>query len=117
MKQILITILLSLILLPGYATNIDVKKAVTTHQGGARMPSATKLTADYEYGILTLYVFQYVGSIQVIIYNNGNMPVASLTTTSPGSDTITMNIDYLSDGDYTLYIILGSAIYIGNFEI
>ncbi len=45
------------------------------------------------------------------------MPVASLTTTSPGSDTITMNIDYLSDGDYTLYIILGSAIYIGNFEI
>ena len=39
MKQILITILLSLILLPGYATNIDVKKAGTTHQGGARMPS------------------------------------------------------------------------------
>ncbi len=32
MKQILITILLSLILLPGYATNIDVKKAGTTHQ-------------------------------------------------------------------------------------
>lgn len=117
MKQILITILLSLILLPGYATNIDVKKAGTTHQGGARMPAATKLTADYEYGILTLNVFQYVGSVQVIIYNNGNMPVASLTTTSPGSDTITMNIDYLSDGDYTLYIFLGSAIYIGNFEI
>lgn len=117
MKQILITILLSLALLPSNAASIDVKKAETTHQGGARMPSSTKLTADYENGTLTLNVSRYVGCVQVIIYNNENMPVASLTTTSAGSNTITMSVDYLSYGEYTLYVVLGSVVYIGGFEI
>ncbi|WP_333616392.1 hypothetical protein, partial [Bacteroides pyogenes] len=43
------------------ATSIDIKREQTTHHGGMRVPSITKVTADYDDGVVTITLQNYSG--------------------------------------------------------
>ena len=45
--------------IPNYAFGIDIQKEGTTQHGGMRTPSITRVSADYENGLITVDVKGY----------------------------------------------------------
>ena len=48
-----------LVLSPCQANSINVKREATTSKGSMRTPSITRVFADYENGLITVYVKGY----------------------------------------------------------
>ncbi|GJG66869.1 hypothetical protein PRLR6025_03380 [Prevotella lacticifex] len=117
MKQIISLLLMLLILSPSQASTINVKRAGTMHQGGARIPSATQVVADYDNGVITIDVSRYTGTIQLYVYDANNTVVDCAVATISGSGTVTMNICDMPQGTYRLCIVLDNATYSGDFSI
>ena len=67
MKKLLIFLLVLVTLIPSCASAIDIRKEGTVQQGGMRTPSLTRVSADYENGIITIGVNGYTGGIQVLV--------------------------------------------------
>lgn len=67
MKKLLILLLVFVTLIPSCASAIDIRKEGTVYQGGMRTPSLTRVSADYENGIITIGVNGYTGGIQVLV--------------------------------------------------
>ena len=111
--------LLTLILtpIPCQSTGIDVKGHETISHGGARMPSITQLTADYDDGVVTVDVSRYTGTVQLYVYDANNTIVNYAIATISGSGTVTMNIGDIPQGTYRLCIVLDNATYSGDLII
>ena len=56
MKKIFLFLLMSLVIPPSQATGINVKREATISKGGMRLPSITRVSADYDDGHITVYV-------------------------------------------------------------
>lgn len=106
-----------LVISPCQATGINVKREATTSKGGMRMPFITQVTADYDDGVVTVDVSRYTGTVQLYVYDANNTIVNYAIATISGSGTVTMSVDNIPEGDYTLYIVLGNATYNGKFTI
>ena len=117
MKKIILFLLMLLVISPCQATGINVKREATTSKGGMRMPSATQIAADYDDGVITVDVSRYTGTVQLYVYDANNTIVNYAIATISGSGTVTMSVDNIPEGDYTLYIVLGNATYNGKFTI
>lgn len=112
-----IVLLIVVILMPCKVLGIDIRKEGTSHQGGMRMPSLTRVSADYTHGILALRVAGYTGGIQVYV-NDVHGDVVGYTISSViGSGDFAMNLGTLSEGSYALTIVLDNATYYGQFEL
>ena len=81
------------------------------------MPFITQVTADYDDGVVTVDVSRYTGTVQLYVYDANNTIVNYAIATISGSGTVTMSVDNIPEGDYTLYIVLGNATYNGKFTI
>lgn len=81
-----------------------------------RMPSATCVSADYDDGIITLSISAYTGNVQVYVYDSNGNIVAYACSAISGSGTLNINVDYLTEGDYTLSIALDNGTYSGKFQ-
>lgn len=117
MKKIILFLLMLLVISPCQATGINVKRGATTSKGGMRMPFITQVTADYDDGVVTVDVSRYTGTVQLYVYEANNTIVNYAIATISGSGTVTMSVDNIPEGDYTLYIVLGNATYNGKFTI
>ena len=83
---------------------------------GPRMPSAVKLTADYEHGTVTVTVSSYTGPVEVSVYDETESLVESTSTTLSSSGQIILSGMNLTDGQYILEVDLGDVVYYGTFE-
>ena len=117
MKKIILFLLMLLVISPCQATGINVKREATTSKGGMRMPFITQVTADYDDGVVTVDVSRYTGTVQLYVYDANNTIVNYAIATISGSGNVTISVDNIPEGDYTLYIVLGNATYNGKFTI
>lgn len=98
------------------ATNVDLKREAKFPKSGVRMPSVTRVTADYDAGIITLQVTGYTGSIQVYVYDSNGNVVSYDCSVISGRGAFSINVDNLTEGDYILSIVLDNATYNGEFH-
>lgn len=117
MKKILIAILMSLAILPSMATQINVRTKATLPRGGARMPSITHVSADYENGFLTVNVQKYLGMVWVYIYDADGSVIGENAANIISDGSVSTDITHLKKGDYTLRVVLSDTIYEGTFKI
>lgn len=117
MKKLIAILLMSFILIPCYATGIDIRKEITVQHGGTRMPSATRISADYDNGVITLNVTGYSGDIQVFVSDSQGNIVGFTVSSITGSGVVIMDLGTLAEGNYAINIALDNATYSGNFEI
>lgn len=106
-----------LTLIPCAATGIDIRKEGTVQHGGARMPSATKVTADYDNGIVTLNVTGYTGNVQVYVSDSQGNVVGYTMSSVVNRGSVALDLGVLSEGSYYLSIALDNASYYGEFNI
>ena len=108
---------MSLAILPSMATQINVRTKATLPRGGARMPSITQVSADYENGFLTVNVQKYSGMVWVYIYDADGNVIGENAANIISYGSVMTDITPLKKGDYTLRIVLGDTIYEGTFNI
>lgn len=82
-----------------------------------RLPSATRVAADYENGMLTLNFTTYTGKVMVSVSDSQGKIVKSAITAVKGNGVFTMDLTSLSAGTYTLSVVLGNGEYYGDFDI
>lgn len=106
---------MSLAILPSMATQVNVRAKATLPRGGARMPSITQVSADYENGFLTVNVQKYSGMVWIYIFDaNGNVSEMSVSNIN-GNGTIKTDASSLPNGEYSIDIVLDNNTYVGNF--
>jgi len=98
----LMLLTLTLTPIPCQSTEIDVKGHETTSHSGARIPSATQVTADYEGGVIAVDISRYTSSVQVYVYDTNGIVVGYTVSTISGSGTVALDAGILPEGDYTL---------------
>ncbi|SEQ53370.1 protein of unknown function [Segatella baroniae B14] len=116
MKKIILFLLMLLVISPCQATGINVKREATTSKGSMRMPSITRVSADYENGLITVDVKGYTGGVQVFVSDPQGNVVGYTISSVTNNGIVTLNLGSLSEGDYTLNIVLDSATYYGQFD-
>ncbi len=118
MKKLFIVslMLLTLTPIPCQSTEIDVKGHETISHSGARMPSATQISADYDDGKLAIDLLHYTGKVQVYVYNADGFVVGNTVSVISGSGSVIMDLDLL-EGNYTICIVLDNATYSGDLSI
>ncbi len=118
MKKIIIAIFfMSLAMLPNMAEHVNIRVKSTLPHGGARMPSTTQVEADYEKGILTVNIQNYIGVVWVYIYDADGNVIEEIANNIIGNGTVAPEVNFLNKGDYTLSIVLSDAIYEGSFKV
>ncbi|UKK79261.1 MULTISPECIES: DUF3244 domain-containing protein [Segatella] len=80
------------------------------------MPSITRVSADYENGLITVDVKGYTGGVQVFVSDPQGNVVGYTISSVTNNGIVTLNLGSLSEGDYTLNIVLDSATYYGQFD-
>ena len=118
MKKWLIFLLLVFgTLIPSSASAIDIRKEGTVHQGGMRTPSITRVSADYENGLITIDVKGYTGGVQVFVSDSQGNIVSSTMSSITNSGVVSLDLGALAEGGYSLNIILDNATYYGQFDV
>lgn len=117
MKKVILFLLMLLVISPCQATDINVRRKATTSKGGMRMPSITRVSADYENGLITVGVKGYTGGIQVLVSDSQGNIVSSTMSSITNSGVVSLDLGALAEGNYTLNIVLDSATYYGQFDI
>ena len=116
MKKLLILLLVFVTFIPSYAFGIDIRKEGTTHHGGMRTPSITRVSADYENGLITIDVKGYTGGVQVFVSDSQGNIVSSTMSSITNSGVVSLDLGAIAEGDYSLNIILDNATYYGQFD-
>lgn len=99
------------------ATNVDLKREAKFPKRGARMPTTTRVVADYENEVVTLKITSYTGTVQVYVSDSqGNFVGYTLAMVS-SNGTVTLSIDAVMGGNYFLNIVLDNATYYGQFHV
>ena len=117
MKKIILFLLMLLVISPCQAAGINVKREATTPKGGMRMPSITRVSADYDDGHITVDVKGYTGGVQVIVCDSQGNVVSSTMSSITNSGVVSLDLGALAEGGYSLNIILDNATYYGQFDV
>lgn len=99
------------------ATGIDIRKEGTLQHGGTRMPSITKVSADYESGVITLQVTGYTGNIQIYVNDKDGNIVGYTQDTASDKCIVTLSIEPVAGDFYSLDLVLDNSIYHGKFYV
>lgn len=86
-------------------------------QGRTHMPSLTKVSADYEDGIITLKIEKYTGYIRTYIYDRDGNIAGYVYSYISGNGLVTIDIANPIRGNYSLIIALDNKEYTGKFYI
>ena len=118
MKTRFVTLVLLLGLFVGSASSrsVNIRERKHFQQGSMRMPSITCVSADYENGLITVDVKGYTGGVQVFVSDPQGNVVGYTISSVTNNGIVTLNLGSLSEGDYTLNIVLDSATYYGQFD-
>ncbi len=104
-------------ILPVYSRRISFRMKGTFQHGCARMPSITRIGADYENGIVTVNIHEYSGLVWVYIkdiYGNVvNVSEANLVE----DGEVEVDMSDFDRGDYAIDIILGNYTYTGEIDL
>lgn len=104
------------VLIPCNAMGIDIRKEGTSHHDGTRMPSITKVAADYDNGAISLKISGYTGCVQASVCDSKGNVVSYTVAYVTISGVVTMNIANVNTGYYYLSIDLDNATYSGHFN-
>lgn len=117
MKQLIITILFLLVLVPCKAYEVKVKQQTTNQQGRPRMPSATKVGVNIEDESISTCISGFYGTVNISIHGLAGAVFNSESAIISGEGTIEMDASYLPNGVYTIRITLEDTVYEGTFII
>ena len=117
MKKIFLFLLMLLVISPCQTAGINVKREATTSKGGMRMPSITRVSADYENGLITVDVKGYTGRVLVFVSDSQGNIVSSTMSSITNSGVVSLDLGALAEGGYSLNIILDNATYYGQFDV
>lgn len=117
MKKTIIVLLLTVFgVCFAYPKHISVKQRELAFQHGrARMPSLTRVEADYEEGSMTVNFVGYTGSVQAFISDSNGQVVGYTLASIFVNGTVNINFNANSGECYSLSIILDNATYYGQF--
>lgn len=117
-RNLIILLLLIVSCSTTIARPISMKRmGLALQHGSMRMPSATQVSADYDNDIITINISAYTGNVQVYVYDSNGSVVAYDCSSISGSGTLNIDVNSLEGGNYSLYIVLGSVTYYGEFQV
>lgn len=117
MKKLIALILMFAALTPCNARGINLRIKNSQNQHGARIPASTRLSADYEDGIVTLNITGYTGTVKAYVYDAQGNIVGCTMDSVTNSGVVALNLGLLQNGSYTLFIELCNTAYYGLFDI
>ena len=117
MKKLFALLLMLFTLVPCIATGIDIRKEGSVHHGGTRIPSTTRVSADYESGTITIGINGYTGGVQVFVSDSQGNVVGSTMSSIANNGIVSLNLESLAEGGYSLDIILDNDTYYGQFDV
>lgn len=100
---------------PCFATEIKIKRKNTLQSGGMRIPSITRISADYESGVITLQVTGYTGYVQVYVSDKDGNIVGYTQDTASDKCIVTLSIEPVAGDAYSLDLVLDNSTYHGIF--
>lgn len=104
--KIILVLVFLLSIMPIYSKPISFRMKGAFQRGCPRMPSITKVEADYEGEDIAVNIQKYSGTVWICIYDvDGNL-VSSIADTITKNGFITQNVANLPTGEYTLCIAL-----------
>lgn len=116
-EEWLVLFLMLVTFVPCNATSIDIRTEGNVQHGGMRMPSIMRISADYENGLINVGISRYSGSVQVYIYDVNGLVVGYTAATISEEGSVKINVGDLSQGNYSLRIVLDNATYSGDLSI
>lgn len=101
-KILILFLLLASGISPIISRPIMIRARSTFQHRRMRVPSATRLSADYENGKLTLNVSAYTGNVQVYVSDSqGNVEGYTMASIVNGG-IFTLDLGVIEEGSYTL---------------
>lgn len=117
MKKLFVILLTFVLLIPCSIFGIDIRKESTVQHGGMRMPSIERVSADYENGLITIAVKGYTGGVQVFVSDSQGNNIGYAISSIANEGSVSMDLDTLDEGSYSLKIVLDNATYHGQFYV
>lgn len=115
MKMKLVSILMLLLgILPVYSRHISFRMKGTFQHGCARMPSITRVGADYENGTMTVNIQKYSGLVWVYIKDVSENVIKLAAANINEKGMVEVDISNLDSGDYTIDVVLEDRTYTGK---
>lgn len=115
-KILILFLLLASGMMPAMSRPIMIRARSTFQHRRLRAPSATRVSADYENGKLTLNVSAYTGNVQIYVSDSQGNVVGYTISSIVNGGAVTLDIGNLKEGYYTLDVVLGNATYVGQFD-
>lgn len=100
-----------------YSNPISFRMKGTLQRGCPRMPSITRVEADYECSEITVNIQKYTGTVCVYIYNENGIVVRTTQTHIDANGSFTVDVEDLGEGKYIMSVILSNATYEGSFLV
>ena len=95
--------------MPCKANQIDIKAKTTTPREGARMPSALRIEASCNAGMVTINIHNYNGVFVVYIYDvSGNILLTEQAEIA-SHGTIAIDVSCCPQGDNTLGMLVNQS--------
>lgn len=116
-KIILLPIVALMCSISVIANPLVLRRRAMYQHGGMRMPSIERVSADYEKGLITIGVKGYTGGIQVLIYDSQGNIIGYTISSIAKEGAVSLNLDILNEGGYSLKIVLDNATYYGKFYV
>ena len=115
MKTKLVSILMLFLgVLPVCSRRISFKMKGAFQHGCARMPSITRIGADYENGIVTVNLHEYSGLVWVYIKDVSENIIKLSAANINENGIVEVDVSNLDSGDYIVDVVLGDTTYTGN---
>lgn len=116
-KIILLPIVALMCSISVIANPLVLRRRAMYQHGGMRMPSIERVSADYEKGLITIGVKGDTGGIQVFIYDSQGNIIGYTISSIAKEGAVSLNLDILNEGGYSLKIVLDNATYYGKFYV
>lgn len=101
-----------------FSKPLNLRKTNTTFQHGvARIPTATKIEAEFTEETITVKTYRYFGSVQINVCDRDGNIIKSHTGHTDEHNEFTIDVSNIENGDYLLYIITENGTFMGTFSI
>lgn len=101
-KILILFLLLASGMTPAMSRPIMIRARSTFQHRRLRAPSATRVSADYETGKLTLKVSAYTGNVQVYVSDSQGNVIGYTMASIVNGGIVTLDLGVIEKGSYTL---------------